>query len=89
MAFGAWLPYSPLASSLGLTHLPAMYWPILLLTLLAYTSLTQDSDVAPRIDFGLTAAPHNLLLFKAKPQVPPGAATKASVTCPYGQLIGE
>jgi len=48
-----------------------------------------DSDVAPRIDFGLTAVPHNLLLFKAKPQVPPGAATKASVTCPYGQLIGE
>ena len=45
MAFGAWLPYSPLASSLGLTHLPAMYWPILLLTLLAYTSLTQGVKV--------------------------------------------
>ena len=41
MAFGAWLPYSPLAPSLGLTHLPAMYWPFLLLTLLAYTVLTQ------------------------------------------------
>ena len=41
MAFGAWLPYSPLASSLGLAHLPGMYWPILLLTLLAYVSLTQ------------------------------------------------
>jgi len=41
MAFGAWLPYSPFGSSLGLTHLPAMYWPILLLTLLAYTGLTQ------------------------------------------------
>jgi Mg2+-importing ATPase len=41
MAFGAWLPYSPVASSLGLAQLPAMYWPILLLTLVAYTGLTQ------------------------------------------------
>ena len=41
MAFGMWLPYSPLASSLGLTHLPRMYWPILMLTLLGYVSLTQ------------------------------------------------
>jgi Mg2+-importing ATPase len=45
MAFGAWLPYSPLASSLGLTHLPQMYWPILMLTLLAYVSLTQLAKV--------------------------------------------
>jgi Mg2+-importing ATPase len=45
MAFGMWLPYSPLASSLGLTHLPALYWPILLLTLLAYVSLTQAIKV--------------------------------------------
>ena len=41
MAFGAWLPYSPLASSLGLAHLPRLYWPILALTLLAYMGLTQ------------------------------------------------
>jgi Mg2+-importing ATPase len=41
MAFGAWLPYSPMAASLGFTQLPTMYWPILLLTLLAYTGLTQ------------------------------------------------
>src|ERR1022692_2522795 len=41
MALGMWLPYSPLASSLGLTSLPRMYWPILLLTLLCYVSLTQ------------------------------------------------
>jgi P-type Mg2+ transporter len=41
MAFGMWLPYSPLAPALGLTHLPRMYWPILLLTLLAYVGLTQ------------------------------------------------
>jgi len=45
MAFGAWLPYSPLASSLGLTALPRMYWPILLLTLLAYVGLTQMAKV--------------------------------------------
>jgi len=41
MAFGMWLPYSPLAPSLGLTHLPGLYWPILMLTLLAYVGLTQ------------------------------------------------
>ena len=45
MTFGAWLPYSPLAPSLGLTHLPPMYWPILMLTLLAYVSLTQMTKV--------------------------------------------
>ena len=41
MAFGIWLPHSPLASALGLTHLPNLYWPILLLTLLSYMGLTQ------------------------------------------------
>jgi P-type Mg2+ transporter len=41
MALGVWLPYSPLASSLGLMGLPRLYWPILLLTLLAYVGLTQ------------------------------------------------
>jgi len=42
MAFGAWLPYSPLAPALGLVNLPGLYWPILLLTLLAYMTLTQS-----------------------------------------------
>ncbi len=41
MAIGMWLPGSPLASALGITHLPPLYWPILLLTLLCYVSLTQ------------------------------------------------
>jgi Mg2+-importing ATPase len=41
MALGMWLPYSPLASALGFTHLPQMYWPILMLTLLGYMGLTQ------------------------------------------------
>ncbi|MGD0438385.1 MAG: cation transporting ATPase C-terminal domain-containing protein, partial [Bryobacteraceae bacterium] len=45
MAFGMWLPYSPLASSLGLTRLPGLYWPILLLTLLSYVILTQGIKV--------------------------------------------
>ena len=45
MGFAAWLPYSPLASSLGLAQLPRLYWPILLLTLLAYMGLTQTVKV--------------------------------------------
>ncbi|MGB7730035.1 MAG: magnesium-translocating P-type ATPase [Candidatus Acidiferrum sp.] len=41
MALGMWLPYSPLASALGFTHLPGLYWPILIVTLLSYVGLTQ------------------------------------------------
>ncbi|MGO9841731.1 MAG: magnesium-translocating P-type ATPase [Candidatus Acidiferrales bacterium] len=41
MAFAMWLPYSPIASALGFTHLPRLYWPILMLTLLGYVGLTQ------------------------------------------------
>jgi Mg2+-importing ATPase len=41
MAFGMWLPYSPAAAALGFTRLPPLYWPILILTLLGYMSLTQ------------------------------------------------
>ncbi len=41
MLFGLWLPSSPLAPALGLVHLPALYWPLLALTLLAYMLLTQ------------------------------------------------
>ena len=45
IAFGIWLPYSPLASSLGFTHLPNLYWPILMVTMLAYVVLTQGIKV--------------------------------------------
>ena len=45
MALGIWLPYSPIASSLGFTHLPTMYWPILVITLFAYMGLTQLTKV--------------------------------------------
>jgi Mg2+-importing ATPase len=45
MALGMWLPHSPLASSLGLTALPRLYWPILLVTLLSYVCLTQAIKV--------------------------------------------
>src|SRR5271165_4629713 len=33
MAFGAWLPFSPIAGSLGFTELPPGYWPLVILTL--------------------------------------------------------
>ncbi len=45
MALGVWLPYSPVASSLGFAHLPPLYWPILMLTLLGYMVLTQAIKV--------------------------------------------
>lgn len=38
---GLWLPHSGLAPSLGLTELPLLYWPILILTLFCYLVLTQ------------------------------------------------
>jgi P-type Mg2+ transporter len=41
MAIGAYLPYSPLAAPLGFVPLPALFWPVLLLTLLCYVGLTQ------------------------------------------------
>ncbi len=41
MAVGVWLPYSPLAPSLGLVALPMLYWPFLAVTLLCYVVLTQ------------------------------------------------
>jgi Mg2+-importing ATPase len=41
MAFGIWLPYSPMAAALGFARLPGLYWPILLATLLGYMGLTQ------------------------------------------------
>jgi Mg2+-importing ATPase len=39
---GIWLPYSPLAVSLGFTALPGSYWPLLLLILAGYVALTQS-----------------------------------------------
>jgi P-type Mg2+ transporter len=41
MAVAAYLPYSPLATSLGFVPLPPLYWPLLLMTLLCYVGLTQ------------------------------------------------
>lgn len=37
----AWFPVSPFAHALGLVALPALYWPILFVTLLGYVILTQ------------------------------------------------
>jgi Mg2+-importing ATPase len=42
MGLGVWLPYSPAAAALGFTHLPWLYWPILLATLFGYMALTQS-----------------------------------------------
>jgi len=41
MALGAYLPYSPLAATLGFVPLPRLYWPLLLVTLVLYVGLTQ------------------------------------------------
>jgi Mg2+-importing ATPase len=41
MLAGAWLPLSPIGPWLGFVPLPAMYWPLLLATLLLYVMLTQ------------------------------------------------
>ena len=41
MAVGAYLPYSPVASALGFVPLPALFWPLLLVTLVCYVGLTQ------------------------------------------------
>jgi Mg2+-importing ATPase len=41
MMVGMWLPHSFLGPSLGFTELPMLYWPILLLTLGCYITLTQ------------------------------------------------
>ncbi len=41
MVTGIWLPHSPFASALGFVALPALYWPLIVLTLLCYVVLTQ------------------------------------------------
>jgi P-type Mg2+ transporter len=41
MAFGAYLPFSPLGQFLGFVPLPPLYWLLLLVTLIGYVGLTQ------------------------------------------------
>jgi Mg2+-importing ATPase len=41
MAIGAYIPFSPLSSSLGFVPLPPLYWLLLLATLVCYVGLTQ------------------------------------------------
>jgi Mg2+-importing ATPase len=41
MAVGVAIPASPLGHYLGFTRLPALYWPLLALTLVCYAALTQ------------------------------------------------
>jgi Mg2+-importing ATPase len=48
MAVGVYLPFSPLGHYLGFGPLPPLYWPLLLLTLVAYVVLTQGIKVLLR-----------------------------------------
>jgi Mg2+-importing ATPase len=41
MLIGIWLPSSPLGPAFGFTPLPTLYWPLVVLTLVAYVVLTQ------------------------------------------------
>ena len=41
MAIGVLIPFTPLGPYLGFTTLPPLYWPLLALTLLATSLLTQ------------------------------------------------
>ena len=41
MMTGMWLPFSPVGRSLGFSPLPELYWPLIFMTLLCYTMLTQ------------------------------------------------
>jgi P-type Mg2+ transporter len=45
MMIGMWLPVSPIAATLGFKTLPALYWPLLGLTLVCYVFLTQGVKV--------------------------------------------
>lgn len=45
MMVGMWLPFSPVGPALGFKPLPQLYWPLILLTLLCYTFLTQSVKV--------------------------------------------
>jgi P-type Mg2+ transporter len=45
MLVGMWLPSSPIGRWLGMVPLPVEYWPLLLLTLVAYVVLTQGVKV--------------------------------------------
>jgi P-type Mg2+ transporter len=52
-AVGALLPYSPVAGALGFVPLPALYWPILAMLVLAYLALTHIIKVWFHRRFGL------------------------------------
>jgi Mg2+-importing ATPase len=45
MMVGMWLPFSLIGTALGFKPLPQLYWPMILLTLVCYTFLTQAVKV--------------------------------------------
>jgi Mg2+-importing ATPase len=52
-AVGIWLPFSAFAAALGFQPLPALYWPILALMILAYLTLTHLMKIWFHRRFGL------------------------------------
>jgi P-type Mg2+ transporter len=42
MSVGVLIPLTPVGTYLGFTRLPALYWPLLALTLIAYMLVTQS-----------------------------------------------
>jgi P-type Mg2+ transporter len=51
---GLWLPYSPFAGALGLTPLPAAFWPFLVLMIVLYLALTHLMKMWFHRRFGLS-----------------------------------
>ena len=52
-AIGIWLPFSPFAHALGFQALPALYWPLLVVMVIAYLGLTHLMKIWFHHRFGL------------------------------------
>src|SRR6185312_16376321 len=62
MATGIAIPFSPVGSALGFTKLPALYWPLLGVTLLCYVLVTQGVKMVLLRRKWILKAPHSLQL---------------------------
>ena len=81
MAFGIWLPYSPLASSLGFTHLPTLYWPILVrdyACLRGADARHQSLAATQEMDLGLKSLRENFQTAQTKTIKVPLGTTESS-----------
>lgn len=52
-AVGIWLPFSPFGAALGFVRLPALYWPLLAVMIVAYLALTHLMKIWFHRRFGL------------------------------------